>query len=321
MNIRFGIVGLGGISRRFAKALNSVDGVELTAVAASDPAKAKAFASEFGAKKVCQSYADLINDKEVDAIYIGLTTNFHYEITRQCLEQHKAVLCEKSFVTTQKEAKELAALARANRVLLMEAMWTRCLPAFIKARDWVKRGRIGKVKLITASFCFKADPDPNARWLNPKLGGGAMYDVGVYPIDFVIGILDEYPSAVNGLVKISATGVDESVTMSMDFASGALASLSFGFLNSSPRTASIYGSDGMIVVDECVGPHKCELFNEEEKMIDTFNDPEEDGFVHQIRHFAGLYRAGKLESDLIPLNDTIACAGIFDDLNKQWGIK
>jgi predicted dehydrogenase len=257
----------------------------------------------------------------VDLIYDGLTHNFHYDITKQCLENHKAVLCEKPFVTNQKDALELVALAKEKNAFLMEAMWTRCLPAFMKAREWVKKGRIGEVKLITASFCFKADSDPNSRWLNPKLGGGAMYDVGVYPIDFAIGILDEYPSAVNGLAKVSNSGVDESVAMSMDFASGALASLSFGFLNSSPRTAFIYGSDGMIVVDECVGPHKCKLFDEEEKMIETFNDPEEDGFIHQIRHFAGLCRDSKLESDLIPLNDTIACAGIFDDLNKQWGIK
>lgn len=320
MNVRFGIVGLGSISTRFASVLNTVEGVELTAVASRDQARSDAFAQKFGAKKAYHNYLDVITDDEVDIVYDGLTHNFHYEITKLCLEHGKGILCEKPFVTTQKDAEELVALARENKTLLMEALWTRCMPAFQKAKEWVKAGKIGQVKLITANFCFKIDYDPEHRLFNPKLAGGSLFDAGVYPIGFALGILDEHPDSVNGLAKLCPTGVDESASMSMSFASGALASLSCGFTTNASREANIYGTEGHIFVDECVGPQKCELFDNENNLSERFEEPAEDGFIYQIRHCADLFRRGKLESDLIPWRDTVACAGIFDSLRKQWGL-
>ena len=182
MTVRFGIIGPGSIATRFATVLNTVDGVQLTAVASRDQAKAAAFAGKFGAAKAYGSYLELIQDSAVDVIYIGLTHNFHYEVAKLCLNHGKSVLCEKPLVTSQKDAAELAELAREKKVLLMEAMWTRCIPAFRKAREWVAGGRIGAVKLIDASFSFNAPFDPEHRLYDPKLAGGSLYDAGVYPI-------------------------------------------------------------------------------------------------------------------------------------------
>jgi len=319
MNVRFGIIGLGIIASRFAKVLNTAKGVELAAVASRDKVKAEAFAEEFHSKKAYDSYLELIQDKEVDVIYIALTHNFHHDIVKLCLNSGKGVLCEKPFVTNKKDAEELAALSKDKNVLLMEAMWTRFIPAVKKAKEWVHSGKIGDVKLINASFSFNMPFDPENRLYNPKLAGGSLYDAGVYPIEFTTGILDENPTQVNGLATFSKTGVDDFLAMNMSFESGALATLSCGITANTNRNAHIYGTTGNIVVYDFLGSRKCELYDDENNLIECFEENFEDGFIFQIEHFADLYRNNKIESEIIPLKDTIACAGIFDELMKQWG--
>lgn len=321
MTVKYGIIGLGQISRRFASALNTVKGMELTAVASRDVSRTEVFAREFGAKKVHASYQDLIEDNEVDVVYIGLTHNLHFEFTKKCLEMHKPVLCEKPLVTNQKDAEELTALAKNRQTLLIEAMWTRCMPAYQKAQEWVKSGKIGQVKLITANFCYRAPYDPNHRIYNRETAGGSLYDVGIYPIDFSIGIMKEYPQSVSGSALIAPNGVDESAAFSMRFGSGALANLACGFNVRAMEEAIIYGTSGRIILDNCYGPQTCFRYDENLKLKEKFSERVRDGFVYEIRHCADLLEKGKIESDLIPWQDTIVSAGVFDSLNKQWGIK
>lgn len=320
MSVRYGIIGLGGIAQKFAGVLKTVDGAELTAVASSNRERAEAFAQKFEAKKVCDSYIELIQDKDVDAVYIALTHNFHYEIVKLCLENGKAVICEKPLVTNKRDAEELAALSREKKVLLMEAMWTRFLPPVQKANEWIKSGRIGDIRLVDAAFCFNAPYDPESRIFNPKLAGGALYDVGVYVIEFATGILGENPEKVSGLATICGTGVDDFAVINMSFRSGALAMLSCGTRANSGRDARIYGSKGSIVVYEFFTSRKCELYDDNNNLVEVFEENFDDGFIYQIMHFNKLFESGKLESDVIPLGDTIACAGIFDELLGQWGI-
>jgi len=321
MPVKFGLLGLGGISARFAKALKSVEDVELTAVASRDLERTKEFARTYQAKKSLGSYEELIQNDEVDVIYIGLTHNFHFEYTKKCLEAHKPVLCEKPLVLTEKEARALADLAKENDTLLMEAMWTRCMPAYRKAQEWVQVGKIGQVKLITANFCFRMDYDPESRWYKKELAGGSVYDVGIYPIDFAIGIMKEYPVSVSGSAQIAPTGVDESAAFSMRFDSGALASLTSGFNVRAMEEATIYGTSGRIVLENCFGPQSCARYTEDgKKVLEKFKKPVRDGFEHQIRHCAELVRAGKIESNLIPWADSAASAAIFEGLLSQWKI-
>ena len=321
MNVRFGILGLGHISTRFASVLKTVEGVELGGVAAREPSRATAFAREFGAKRACRNYLELIEDPDVDIVYIGLTTNLHYEFARLCLEHKKAVMCEKPLVTTEKEALELTSLAEKNHTLLMEAMWTRCLPAFQCARKWVKEGRIGAVRLITANFCFNLGfYDPAARFYDPKLAGGSLFDVGVYLLDFASGILDEYPQQVQGLARITPSHVDAAASLSLIYPGGALASLNCAVDVRAAEETAIHGSQGRILLENCYGPKTCALFDEKGELLERFEDPEPDGFAHQIRHAADLFRRGELQSDLIPWQDSIACARTFDELRRQWGL-
>ena len=321
MPVKFGLLGLGTISTRFAQALKFVENVELTAVASRDPERTKEFARAFQAKKSLGSYDELIQDDEVDVIYIGLTHNFHFEFAKKCLEAKKPVLCEKPLVLTEKEARALADLAKKNDTLLMEAMWTRCMPAYRKAQEWVQDGKIGQVKLITANFCFRMDYDPESRWYKKELSGGSVYDVGIYPIDFAIGIIKEYPQSITGCAQIAPTGVDESAAFSMRFANGALASLTCGFNVRAMEEATIYGTSGRIVLENCFGPQSCTRYTEDgKKVLEKFKKPVRDGFEHQIRHCAELVREGKIESNLIPWADSVASAAIFEDLLSQWKI-
>ena len=320
MTMRFGILGLGLISSRFAGVLQSMDGVELAAVASRDMPRSAAFAQTYGARKAYDNYLDLITDDAVDAVYIGLLNNRHLELGRLCLEQHKPMLCEKPLVTTEKDALEFVNLARANQTLLMEAMWTRCQPAYLKAREWIRQDTIGPIKCITANFSHILPFDPGNRFYDPALGGGSLFDLGVYPIELTTGLLGENPQSVSGLAQINPSGVDESAVFSLGFAGGCLASLGCGFTFTSSVEAWIYGASGRIKLDSCFAPRQIERYDAEDNLVETFSGPEGDGFEHQIRHFAELVRQGKLESDLVPLEDSIACARVFDQLRSQWGL-
>ncbi|AEY67104.1 Gfo/Idh/MocA family oxidoreductase [Clostridium sp. BNL1100] len=320
MNIKYGIIGLGGIAQVFARALNTIPDAELTAVASSNRERAEAFSKKFEASKIYDSYIELIHDKEVDVVYVALTHNFHYDIVKMCLENGKAVLCEKPLAINKKDAEELIALSRSKKVLLMEAMWTRCLPSFQKAKEWVDSGRIGDVRLIDAKFCFNAPYDPKHRLFNPQLAGGSLYDTGVYVIEFTTGILGEKPETVSGFATIAGTGVDDFAVINMSFKSGTLAMLSCGTRAHVNRDAGIYGTNGRIIVYEFFSSKKCELYDNYNNLVESFEDDCQDGFVYQIRHFNKLFEKGKLESDIIPLEDTANCADVFDKLMNQWGI-
>ena len=150
------------------------------------------------------------------------------------------------------------------------------------------------------------------------MAGGSLYDAGVYPIEFTTGILNENPTLVNGLASFSKTGVDDFAAINMSFESGALATLSCGLTANANRNAYIYGTNGNIVVYDFLGSKKCELYDNENNLIEGFEQDFEYGFIYQIEHFTDLYRNNKIESEIIPLKDTVACAGIFDELMKQW---
>lgn len=317
MIVKFGIMGLGGIAHRFAKVLKTVAGVELTAVASTDAARSRQFAGEYGAKRYFEDYAALASDPEVNVIYIAQTHDRHYELIQLCIEKKKGVICEKPLVLTEQQALNITNLAKENNVLLMEAMWSRFSPTFIKAKEWVSGGRIGNIKLVQASFCFNFPYDPAHRLYNPETAGGSLYDAGVYPIEFTTGILGETPTEVKAVGTICETGVDDYVSMSMKFESGALASLSCGFHAGTKQDAYVYGDNGVVVVYDFIGAHKAEIYDKDFQLCETFETEFEDGFIYEIEHFAELYRMGKTESEIMPHKDNLATSKIFETVLNQ----
>ena len=318
MNINFGIIGCGNISRKFAGAVNYVENANLLSVAASKKEKAEDFAHKFGATNAYGNYDELIADKDVDIIYIGLTNNYHYEICKKCFASGKNVLCEKPLTLSYEQTKELCEIAKSNNVLFMEAMWTRCLPAYKQAKSWADGGKIGKITTIDADFCFVEERNENSRLFNKELGGGALYDLGVYAIDFAIGIMNKKPIDVNSMIQIGSTDVDEYSAITMKFDDDVIAALKVGIRASKPVVAKIHGDKGYIIVDDFYAARDCYLYNNNNELIDTLHDDIENGFVYEVKHVMEMFSTKKNESWLMPLKDTIYCSKLISDcLNEK----
>lgn len=315
--VRFGIIGLGTIARRFAGVLAGCQSAVLQAVAARDQVRADAFAAEYSAISAYGDYDALLSDAAVEVVYIATTHNAHYSIAKRCLEQGKAVLCEKPFLLTKAEAEELAALAKEKNLLLVEAMWTRMLPAYRKAKQWIEEGRIGEVRYLDAQFSFSVPYSPDSRLYDPAAAGGALYDAGVYPLEFATGLVGK-PVQVQSMSRPAPNGVDAFDVMTMRFANDALATLVCGVNVRTNPDACIYGTNGHIIVRDFVFGKGCELYDAEGKQIDCLAETAADGFIYEVEHVAELYRSGALESPLIPLQDTIDCAELFECLHAQW---
>lgn len=320
MNVRFGIIGCGNISAKFADAVLQSENCILEAVAASDESRAWAFAEKFGSKKSYGSYEKLIADNDIDIIYIGLTNNLHFEITKKCLENGKNVICEKPLTLEYEQTVALVELAKEKDVLLMEAMWMRCLPAYLKAKSWAN-SKIGKIKIIQADFCINVPFDENNRVYNKASGGGALYDVGIYPIDFVTGILGETPDEISGMAHVGSTGVDEYNVLTMKFGGGEIAVMTSGVSVALPKEARIFGDKGRILIPNFYGARECFLYDKDGQLVEEFFDEIENGFVHEVNHVAELFLNGKKESNLIPFDDIIFSAEMFSAFMSEWGIK
>ncbi len=319
--LRFGIVGAGFISTRFTSVLKGAIGVEPVAVAEMDSEKAKEFSQKFGIANVYSSAEELCENSDVDAVYIGLPNHLHLPIAMQCMKMGKAVICEKPMAMTVDDAEMFRQTAQENDVLLMEGLWTNCLPVFRKVKEWIDTGKVGKVRLIDSSFCGQGVYDPNSRLFNKKMGGGALYDVGVYSVRFAMGLLG-VPQKVTGVATLSETGVDELSIVNMTYLDGAIATSSCGMLVNSVARASVYGTSGSIQIEKDFYTAKqCTLYDNDGNVVQTFTDEFEDGFIYEIEHFRDLYFAGKKQSDIIPLSDTVECAKIYDSLLAQWGCR
>ena len=190
--VKWGIMGPGTISHKFVQSLKCLDGCEATAVGSRSKERAGEFAAQYGINRAYGSYEGLANDPDIDIIYVSTPHTAHFECTLMCLKAGKAVLCEKPFTINAKEAEILITTARTYGLFLMEAMWTRFLPAIVKVRELLAEGAIGEVRMLRADFGFRGKFDPLSRYLNPKIGGGALLDVGVYPVSFasmIFGII------------------------------------------------------------------------------------------------------------------------------------
>jgi predicted dehydrogenase len=308
-------MGCGGISRRFAKNVVSSGDGELVAVAAREGDRAEAFAAAFGAGKAYGDYEALASDPGVDVVYIGTINVSHYELTKLCLERGKPVICEKPMVLREAEAIELTRIAARKGVLLMEAMWSRCNPCIIEATRWVREGKLGIPRLVTASASFNSAYNPESRLYSRELGGGAIYDIGVYAIELATGLLGENPVSANGIITRVPTGVDGMASISLGFPSGALASLTAGIQASARKEAQVYGSEAWLELDDYIfGARKLTLHGGRGEVLEEFTADFEDGFSFEVAHVIDLFRKGMTESPLIPWKDTIACAAVFDKL-------
>jgi predicted dehydrogenase len=258
----------------------------------------------------------------VDVIYVATPHPYHRPNAILCLEHGKAVLCEKPFTINRAEAVEVVEVARRNNRFLMEAMWTRFLPIMGQTRAWVADGAIGEVRMVEASFGFRGGPDETSRLLAPEMGGGGLLDVGVYPIGLASMVYGGPPDEICSMAHLGNTGVDEQAAMLFRYRGDALAMLSCAVRTNTLHTAVIMGTDGMITID---APFWCgtvaTLDRPEKEPIRVELPLKGNGYHYQAEAVMACMRAGKLESDLMSLSETLSIMETMDRIRAQWGVR
>jgi len=319
--IRWGILGPGAVSRKFAAGLKSAEGAELVAVGSRSRERAERFAAEYGARRVHAGYETLADDDGIDAVYIGTPHSYHREHTILCLHHGKHVLCEKPFALDAVEAAEMIRTAREQRRTLMEAMWMRFFPAMEKVRELVAEGVIGDIRRVAADFGFHADFDPAHRLFNRFLGGGALLDIGIYGLSLAHMLLGT-PARISGTARMGETGVDEESTVMLAYENSGSAVLTMSIRRDTPCEALILGTDGWLRIPSPWWAASRIVIKREGKEETTLDLPfKANGFTHEAEGFMGSIRAVKLENDVMPLDESLAIMRTIDEIRRQWGIR
>ncbi len=322
MSERFnwGILSTGTIATAFAKALNYMDDARPLAVGSRQQSTADAFGAEHSIPRCYDSYEAVAADDDVQIVYVGTPHVFHAENVRMCLEHGKHVLCEKPFTINATEAKALIDLAREKQLFLMEALWMRYLPSIVRLREWIAEGRIGDVRLVQADFSVNLPFDPQSRIYNRDLGGGALLDVGIYPISLATMILGQ-PDRVESQAHIGETDVDEQAAMLFAYDDGRAAVLLCGVRAQGTQEAMIKGTEGYIKLHAPFHHPQQLTLHRHDDDPQTVNIPyKSTGLNYEAAEVQRCLRSNVLESDIMPLNETLATMQLMDRLRDNWGL-
>jgi dihydrodiol dehydrogenase / D-xylose 1-dehydrogenase (NADP) len=355
--IRWGIIGTGNIGIQFAQGLQAVSDAKLLAVGSRNQDAANEFSRALGAPHAYGSYEDLVNDPDVDVVYVATPHVFHKEHCMVSLEAGKAVLCEKPFTLNAHEAQEVVVLARRKNLFCMEGMWMRFIPLMQTIMKIVAAGEIGEVRLVTADFGLPVEFDPAARSFNPALGGGSFLDLGVYGMSLAHQLLGS-PSAITSELILGPTGVDEQGAIILRYPNGQMAILYSSLQTHSPHEAHIMGTHGSIRIHSpffC--PHRATI-TKFSKIKTSPKTQDRGGLVSAIKQWplvkscyqrlsgvlaplcAGNQRTlvrpvtgngynyeaeevtrclqqDRLESPIMPLQDTLQVLQLMDDVRRQ----
>ncbi len=311
--MNWGFIGFGRIARKFLESLNAVEGE--VAYAFASRSNADALQKEFPEVKVYSDYDQLLADPAIDVVYISTTHNFHCSNTISALRAGKHVLCEKPMGISSDEILEMKEVAEETGCFLMEAMWMRFLPAYREAITRVKAGEIGEVKYMTASFGFRSIDKltTDGRLLNPDLAGGALYDVGVYPLTIVSDLFGWEPEEFKAHAILSDTGVDETIQVQLDFGGNRLAQVVGSIGIHTNKEACIYGTEGYVRLPFFWKAQSYEVVKDEQ--VTTFDVPYlATGYAHEIQEVSKCISEGKTESNLFTLNDSLMSARLVESI-------
>jgi predicted dehydrogenase len=313
----WGLIGTGGIAETFAADLKFTDSGRVTAVGSRRMETADRFADRFDIPSRHASYEELVADSAVDVVYVATPHPFHHENVLLALRAGRPVLVEKPFTMNAAEAQELVTTARAEGLFLMEAMWTRFLPHIAQIRRLLADGAVGEIVTITADHGQWFPKERDFRLFAPELGGGALLDLGVYPVSFASMVLGT-PDRIASLIDPAFTGVDGQTSMLFGYPSGAQAVLTCTLSAKSPTRAAIVGTDARIEIDGAFyAPTSFTLVSRAGERT-RFDEPHEGrGLWYQADEVARCLRAGLLESPLMPLDESVSIMQTIDALLAQ----
>jgi len=315
------ILGCGKIARKFASDLKTLPYARLYAAASRSIENAQAFTDEIGFEKAYGRYEEMVNDPQVDVVYIASPHSHHFEHALLCLNHQKAVLCEKAFAMNSKQVNLMIEASRKNNTFLMEAFWTRFQPSFQRAMEIVRSGELGALKALRSDFSFNADYNPEKRLYNVNLGGGSLLDIGIYPI-FMSLMAFGKPAEIKTLATFCPTGAEETILMSFKYPMGETASLVSSFASHSSTTTEFCFENGFFRLNRRFNtPTSITYWKnwEEEKLI-TFEKGAGSGYELEAAHVMECLDAGKTESDMMPLSLSSDLMEIMDRVRKDAGI-
>lgn len=320
--IKWGILGCGGIAHKFASDLTLVEDAILVAVGSRSSEKAADFAATHQVARSYGSYEALVADTDIDVIYIASPHSHHHAHTLLCLQQGKAVLCEKAFAMNSREAHEMIDLARKQGLFLMEALWTKFLPPYKKAMELIQAGAIGEVRNMLVNFGFVAANRNVERLVNPELGGGTLLDIGVYNTFMVLSVLGR-PDRVYATMVPSEAGVDEQCAITFRYNNGAIAQLFSSFTTNLANEADIAGTNGRIRVRNRFHSPAAEVeyhLNNKESKLMPVEQELGFGYQYEARHVVACLQQGLTESTVVSHEDTLLLVETLDRIRTSAGI-
>lgn len=315
-----GIIGAGWIADKMAISLAPLSDYQVLAIASRSLEKAQAFASQYGIQKAYGSYEELVQDADIDLVYIATPHSHHYDHALLAINAGKPVLVEKAFTANVRQAKEVLEAAKQKGVFITEAIWTRYMPLSHKVKELMDSGIIGEPRVLTATLCYMMEN--KERIVSPELCGGALLDLGVYSLNFArMYFGTDIVKTVTNCI-LGPTGMDMQESMSLTYANGRMANLQSGALCLNDRQGIISGTEGYIRVDNINCPELIEVYRNYE-LVERIERPADmvTGYEYQVMECKRCMDEGLLESPMMPHEETISIMQQMDDMRKEWGVK
>lgn len=317
--VNVGIMGSGNIAGVMASTINKMKNVKCYAVASRTQEKADMFGVQYGIKKCYGSYEDLVKDEKVDLIYIATPHSEHYENAKLCIENKKAILCEKAFMANANQSREVLALAEEKNVLVAEAMWIRYMPMYQTIKEVLDSGVIGDIKMVTANLGYSIDA--KERMNDPALAGGALLDLSVYPINFASMILGTEVQKVTSTCVYTASGVDRQDSITLTYKNGAMAVLCGTMCGVSDRNGGIYGTKGYAVIANINNFESMTVYDHQHEKIGFYKRPKQiSGYEYEVEACVKALQQGWKQCPQMPHTETLRIMEIMDALRREWGI-
>ncbi|MBM6828988.1 Gfo/Idh/MocA family oxidoreductase [Anaerotignum lactatifermentans] len=318
--MRVGIMGPGSIAEKMAYTLNQMEDAQCYAVASRNLERAKAFAEKFGVTKAYGSYEEMTQDPDVELIYIATPHSHHYQCAKICLEHNKPILCEKSFMANAKQAKEILDLAKEKGVFVTEAIWTRYMPSARIMMEAIDAGKIGEVNFVTANLGYALKHVQ--RMVDPALAGGALLDVGIYPLTFIAMVLGDDVAEVTSSCVKTETGVDAQNAIILKYANGTMGIAHSGMLGPTEQYGIVYGTKGYLIAENINNVDRICIYSADRKLVEAIPMPEQiTGFEDEVRASMKAISEGRIECPEIPHKEILRMMELMDSLRADWGIQ
>jgi len=319
-SMKIGIMGTGTIAGKMARTLAKMDDAAFYAAGSRTLEKAEKLVAEYNGGKAYGSYEELVQDPEVELIYIATPHSHHYENAKLCIEHGKAVLCEKAFMANAMQARKIVALAQEKNVFLAEAIWTRYMPSRKMIDDIVSGGEIGEVISLTANLGYDEVRVPRIK--DPDLAGGALLDLGIYPLTFASMIMgDEVVKVTSSCTKMES-GVDALNAMILEYPGGKLAILHSGILGATEQYGIVYGTEGYLIARNINNVDEIEVYTPDRMLKRVIKVPEQiSGYEYEVQACIKAIQEGKTSCEEAPLAQSIHMMELMDTMRRQWGIR